>query len=92
MKILIIAAVLLPLGFLLGTLFPQLVRLLEPNHARFIPVAWAINAVFSVAASNLGSIFYLFLGANSVVALGLLCYAVLGLAAGAKHGLSVRSS
>ncbi len=82
-KILIIAVVLLPLGFLLGTLFPQLVRLIEPTHARFIPVAWAINAVFSVAASNLGSILYLFLGANSVVALGLLCYAVLGLAASA---------
>jgi len=80
-KILVIAAVLLPLGVFLGTLFPQLLRQLEPEQVRFIPMAWAINGVFSVAASNLGAILYLFFGATAVVLLGLLCYAILGLAA-----------
>lgn len=80
-KIGIIAAVLLPLGFFLGTLFPQLIRQFEPDKTRFIPVAWAINGVSSVAAANLGTLLYLFLGASSVVFFGLLCYAVLGLAA-----------
>ncbi len=80
-KIAVIAVVLLPLGFFLGTLFPQLIRRLEPDKVRFIPMAWAINGVFSVAAANLGTLMYLFLGANSVVFSGLLCYAALGAAA-----------
>jgi hypothetical protein len=80
-KISIIAATLFPLGFFLGNLFPQLLRQLEPDQVRFIPLAWAINGIFSVASANLGAIIYLFFGATAVVVLGLLCYAVLGLGA-----------
>ncbi len=87
-KISLIALVLLPLGFLLGNLFPQLLRQLGPEQQRFIPLAWALNGVFSVAGSNLGAIIYLFWGATAVVMFGLACYAVLGMAATAialKH-------
>jgi hypothetical protein len=80
-KIALIALVLLPMGFLLGNLFPQLIRQLGPEQQQFIPLAWALNGVFSVAGSNLGAIIYLFWGATAVVVFGLLCYAVLGVAA-----------
>lgn len=80
-KIALIALVLLPMGFLLGNLFPQLIRKLGPEQQQFIPLAWALNGVFSVAGSNLGAIIYLFWGATAVVMFGLLCYAVLGIAA-----------
>ncbi len=80
-KIALIALVLLPMGFLLGNLFPQLIRRLGPEQQQFIPLAWALNGVFSVAGSNLGAIIYLFWGATAVVVFGLLCYAVLGVAA-----------
>jgi MFS family permease len=81
LKMIVIGVVLFPLGFLLGTFFPEFIRKLEPRNERFIPVAWAVNGIFSVAASNLGAILYLFLGANSVVVMGLACYALLGLTA-----------
>ena len=77
-KILVIAAVLAPLGTLLGTLFPQLLRQLGPEQGRFVPLAWGLNGIFSVVASNLGAILYLFLGASVVFFLGLACYAILG--------------
>ena len=80
-KLLVIAAVLFPMGFLLGNLFPQLLRQLRPEREQLIPTAWAINGVFSVASSNLGAILYLFWGATAVVSLGLCCYAILGLTA-----------
>jgi hypothetical protein len=80
-KITLIALVLLPMGFLLGNLFPQLIRKLGPEQQQFIPLAWALNGVFSVAGSNLGAIIYLFWGATAVVVFGLLCYAALGIAA-----------
>ncbi|MBI1737707.1 MAG: hypothetical protein HYR58_00480 [Acidobacteria bacterium] len=80
-KILVIAAVLSPLGLLLGTLFPQLLRQLGPEQGRFIPLAWGLNGIFSVVASNLGAILYLFLGASTVFFLGLACYAILGILA-----------
>ncbi len=79
-KVLLIAAALFPLGFLMGNLFPQLLRQLGASQQRYIPLAWALNGVFSVAGSNLGAIIYLFWGANAVFFLGLLCYAVLGIA------------
>ena len=74
-----IAAVLAPLGILLGTLFPQLLRQLGPEQGRFVPLAWGLNGIFSVVASNLGAILYLFLGASVVFFLGLACYAILGI-------------
>jgi len=87
-KILVIAAVLFPLGLLLGTLFPQLLRQLGSEQGRFIPLAWGLNGIFSVVASNLGAILYLFLGASAVFFLGLACYAVLGILA---HAFSVET-
>jgi hypothetical protein len=80
-KIPIIALVLFPLGYLMGNLFPQLLRQLGPQQQRFIPLAWALNGVFSVAGSNLGAILYLFWGGSAVVFLGLACYGLLGAAA-----------
>jgi hypothetical protein len=88
-KIPIIALVLFPLGYLMGNLFPQLLRQLGPQQQRFIPLAWALNGVFSVAGSNLGAILYLFWGGTAVVFLGLACYGLLGAAATA---MSVRKT
>lgn len=79
-KIAVIAAVLLPLGVLLGTLFPRLLARLEGRHPRFIPWAFAINGIFSVASSNLGVLIYIFFGATSVMWLGFAGYAILGVA------------
>lgn len=79
-KVAVIAAVLLPLGVLLGTLFPRLLARLEDRHPRFIPWAFAINGIFSVASSNLGVLIYIFFGATTVMWLGFAGYAILGAA------------
>jgi len=77
----VIAALLFPLGLLLGSLFPRLLTLLEGDGNRFIPWGIAINGIFSVVAANLGVLIYLFFGANVVLMLGIACYAALGVAA-----------
>jgi len=79
-RVVVIAAVLLPLGFFLGTVFPRLLARLEGQHPRFIPWAFAINGIFSVASSNLGVLIYIFFGATSVMWLGFAGYAILGVA------------
>lgn len=77
-KIAVIGAVLFPLGFLLGTLFPQLLRRLEADGRRLVPWAMATNAIFSVLSANLGALIYLFAGATAVFVCGLIAYAALG--------------
>jgi len=89
-KILLIAALLFPLGFLLGGLFPHLLSRLQGDHERYIPWGLAINGIFSVAAANLGVLIYLFFGANMVLVLGLLCYATLAGAAAIRGPASSR--
>jgi hypothetical protein len=76
-KLAMTAVALLPLGFFLGTLFPQLVRQLGRDDARFIPWAFALNGIFSVICANLGAVLYVFFGATAVFLLGMLAYAVL---------------
>lgn len=83
-KILVIAALLLPLGLLLGSLFPWLLGRLEGGRERYVPWALAINGIFSVVAANVGVLIYLFFGANVVMGLGLACYAALGMAAASR--------
>lgn len=80
-KIGVIAVLIFPLGFLLGSLFPYLLGRLEGSHDRFIPWGLAINGIFSVMAANLGMLVYLFFGANTVLLLGLSCYLALAVAA-----------
>ncbi|MBI2834355.1 MAG: hypothetical protein HYX76_08010, partial [Acidobacteria bacterium] len=78
-KISLIALVLFPLGFPLGTMFPQLLRRLDPDRRRYIPLALGLNGIFSVFSANFGAIIYLFVGATAVFLLGLACYLALWL-------------
>lgn len=80
-KIAIIALLLFPLGAMLGSLFPHLLGRLRGGQERYIPWAIAINGVFSVVASNLGVLIYLFFGANAVLLLGLASYGLLAVLA-----------
>jgi hypothetical protein len=86
-KIGVIAVLMLPLGWLLGSLFPHLLSLLAGDRSRLIPWALAINAIFSVIAANLGVLIYLFFGANVVLILGLACYATLAIVALLRGGV-----
>jgi MFS family permease len=80
LRIVVIAAVLLPLGLLLGSFFPELLRRMTPAHDSYIPLAWGLNGIFSVVGDNLGTLVYLFFGSSWVVILGLLCYFALAAA------------
>jgi hypothetical protein len=67
-KVAITFALVLPLAFLMGVLFPQGIRLVERSASEFTPWAWGVNS----AASILGSISALILAIHfgfSVVAL-----------------------
>jgi spermidine synthase len=76
-----IAVALAPFGVAVGTLFPMLIGSLRHRHVHFVPWAIAINGICSVAASNLGALVYILFGANVVIGLGGVCYAVVGLLA-----------
>lgn len=65
-RILVSAAAIFPLGFLMGIPFPSGIRLLRNGETRWIPWAWAVNAFSSVGSSALAFL-VAFLGGYSLV-------------------------
>ena len=79
-RILVTAAVLAPLGLVLGMPFPLGIRLLERRAAGLVPWAWAINAFLSVFSSIFCIVLAMAIGFALVLLLGAAVYA-LGFAA-----------
>ena len=67
---------LFPLGFLMGIPFATGIRHLSDGQQRFIPWAWGINGMTSVAASILAIILAMRIGFKAVLVLGALSYIV----------------
>ncbi|MDH3258424.1 MAG: hypothetical protein OEM19_03035, partial [Deltaproteobacteria bacterium] len=74
MRILVIAAAIVPLGFFMGIPFPLGIQLLGRKHGELIPWAWAINACISVVAPVLAIILALRTGFQTVIWMGALAY------------------
>lgn len=74
-RLAVIAAVVLPLGLLMGVPFPAAVRALGRTDPAAIPWAWGVNGCASVIASILAAIAALEWGFGMVMLLGALVYA-----------------
>ncbi|BCM90175.1 hypothetical protein IAD21_02026 [Abditibacteriota bacterium] len=72
-RCMMVAALLLPLGFLLGTPFPSGMRLLAPD-ARSVALAWALNGTASVVGSISAAVLAKMFGFSIVLAIGAVVY------------------
>jgi predicted membrane-bound spermidine synthase len=79
------AAVLLPLGFALGTQFPSGIRRLRGPNAALAPWMWATNGTASVLGSVGAMCAAKVWGFHTVLLLGAACYAVVALLSGLEH-------
>ncbi len=68
------ALALVPLGFLMGTLFPKGVAYLEERAPALIPWAWGINGATSVISAIASALLALTFGFAFVMACGAACY------------------
>ncbi len=86
LRCLSVAALLLPLGFALGTPFPSGLRLLARDE-RAVVLAWALNGTASVVGSIGAAVLTKMFGFSVVMALGALVYVlVAGVFAGSRDG------
>jgi hypothetical protein len=74
----------LPIGLFMGMPFATGLRYLEEHYPRFIPWAWGINGITSVAGSVLAIIVAMRVGFTVVIILGCVIY-ILGFFAVARH-------
>ncbi len=65
---------LLPLGFLLGTMFPKGIAYLEERAPTLIPWAWGINGATSVISAIGSALLAVTFGFTFVMACGAVCY------------------
>lgn len=72
-RCIVVAALLIPLGVLLGTPFPSGMRLLAPN-ARSVALAWALNGTASVVGSISAAVLAKMFGFTVVLAIGAFIY------------------
>jgi Spermine/spermidine synthase domain len=75
-KAAISAAVLAPIGFLMGMPFPTGVRLLKAHRPEYIPWMWAINGAFSVLGAVLAIALGIMYGSSQALILGILIYLI----------------
>ncbi len=73
-RILFVCLMLLPLGLLMGIPFPQGIKILGDKNEKLIPVAWAINACFSVLTPILAIMVAITFGFKIVFWLGAVSY------------------
>ncbi len=73
-RMLVGTAVLFPLGFLMGTMFPNGLGHLERRSPQLVAWAWGINGVFSVISAAAATLLALSFGFRIVILLGALCY------------------
>jgi len=71
--------VLLPLGVLMGGMFPRGIAYLEGAAPGWVPWAWGINGAASVISSVASALLALSFGFSAVIAAGAVCYGVCAL-------------
>jgi hypothetical protein len=77
LRLLATVALLAPLGFLMGMIFPSGIRLLkELKMEGFIPWMWGINGVAAVAGSAATIVTAIYFGFNAALLLGAACYLI----------------
>jgi hypothetical protein len=74
------AAILFPLGFLMGMAFPSGMKLASEHEPHLTPWLWGINGATSVCASVLAVVISLYAGISAAFWTGTTCYAVAGIA------------
>ena len=75
-KIVISAALIAPLAFFMGMLFPMGLARVEAADARLVPWAWAVNGCASVTGAVLATLLAIHIGFTAVVVAALVLYAV----------------
>jgi hypothetical protein len=75
-KAAISAAVLAPIGFLMGMPFPTGIRLLKAHRPEYIPWMWAINGAFSVLGAVLAIALGIMYGSSYALILGISIYLI----------------
>ena len=75
-KAAISAAVLAPIGFLMGMPFPTGVRLLKAHLPEYVPWMWAINGAFSVLGAVLAIALGIMYGSSYALILGISIYLI----------------
>ena len=75
-RVLLVSALLFPLGFCLGIYFPLGMQLISQDHKEALPWAWGINSGFSVLGSILSIILAQFFGFNTILMLALVIYLI----------------
>jgi hypothetical protein len=68
------AALLAPLGFLMGMMFPRGIAHLEERAPRLVPWAWGVNGTMSVISAAASALLALTFGFRWVIWAGALCY------------------
>ncbi len=76
------AVLLMPLGFLMGVMFPKGLARLERTAPHLVPWAWGINGTASVIAAATAALLTLTWGFQVVVTVGAACYLGAALLAG----------
>jgi len=89
LKIVISAALIAPLAFFMGMLFPMGLARVEALDARLVPWAWAVNGCASVTGAVLATLLAIHIGFTAVVVAALLLYAVAATAR-PRHACSAR--
>jgi hypothetical protein len=80
-RLLVTAALLTPLGFIMGFIFPSGLRLLkEMKMEDYIPWMWGINGIGSVLGSAMTIVVAISLGFTEALLLGAACYFIVFLA------------
>jgi SAM-dependent methyltransferase len=80
----LVAGSVLPVGFLMGTMFPKGIDYLETTSPQLIPWAWGINGAASVVAAIAAALAALSWGFTAVMLVGAACYGGATLLAMAK--------
>ncbi len=80
----LVAGSVLPVGFLMGTMFPKGIAYLQTSAPQLVPWAWGINGAASVVAAIAAALVALSLGFNAVMLGGAACYGGATLLAMAK--------
>jgi hypothetical protein len=74
-----------PLGFLMGTMFPRGISVLEDRAPGLVPWAWAANGTLSVISAVGAALLALDRGFGAVITAGAACYLLAALLAGRRR-------
>jgi SAM-dependent methyltransferase len=75
-RIVIVVAMIAPLGILLGMPFPTGLRIVAGEAPAFVPWAWGVNGFFTVVGSIAASILGMGIGFTAVLAISGACYLI----------------